>query len=286
METEWTLLADVGGEEGADQEPGPVPAPSSRPDIGWRVVARQIRGRCRGLVRAAVDVVYPPGCLACHGAVGAAHGLCPRCWAAMPWIERPCCERLGLPFAVDLGAGLVSPAAMAEPPVFTRARAVARYDGPARDLVHRLKFGDRLELSLAMGAWMARAGAELVGGADGLVPVPLHPLRLWRRRFNQAGLLAQAVSRRAGVAVRPDWLVRTKATRPQVGLSRNERALNLQGSFRVPEEARPALAGRRLVLVDDVMTTGATANAASRVLIRAGAASVDVLTFAQVSRAP
>lgn len=254
---------------------------------GW--AGRTIRRAGPALRRAAgtfVDLVYPPGCLACAAPLAGTHGLCPACWRSLPWVERPYCQRLGTPFAVELGPDLLSPAALAEPPAFDRARAVARYDGPARELVHRLKFGDRLELALAMGRWMARAGRELTAGADALVPVPLHPLRLWRRRANQAALLAAAVSRDCGVPVRPDWLLRVKATRSQVGLTRNERALNLQGSFRVAEAARPRLAGRRVVLVDDVLTTGATANAAARVLLRAGAAHVDVLTFAQVSRAP
>lgn len=236
--------------------------------------------------RSLVDLVYPAACLACSAPLSGPQGLCPACWRALPWVERPYCERLGTPFAVEMGPGLLSPAALAEPPAFARARAVARYDGPARELVHRLKFGDRLELALAMGRWMARAGRELTIGADALVPVPLHPWRLWRRRFNQAALLAQAVSRETGVPLQPDWLLRVRPTRPHVGLSRNARALNLQGSFRVAETARPLVAGRRLVLIDDVLTTGSTANAAARVLIRAGAGSVDVLTFAQVSRAP
>lgn len=249
----------------------------------WGAQVRQVLGlAARGLV----DLVYPPSCLACAAPLAGDQGLCPACWRTLPWVERPYCERLGTPFSVELGPGLLSPAALAEPPVFGRARAVARYDGPARELVHRLKFGDRLELALAMGRWMARAGRDLTAGADALVPVPLHPWRLWRRRSNQAALLARSVSRASGVPVRADWLVRSKATRPQVGLSRNERALNLQGSFRIADGVRPAVAGRRLVLVDDVMTTGSTANAAARVLLRAGAEAVDVLTFAQVSRAP
>lgn len=125
-----------------------------------------------------------------------------------------------------------------------------------------------------------------MAGADALVPVPLHPLRLWRRRFNQAALLASVISRHAGVPSRPDWLARRKATRPQVGLTRAERGENLQGSFAVPASARPAVAGKHIVLVDDVLTTGATANAAARVLLRAGSAQVDVLTFARVTLAP
>ena len=199
----------------------------------------------------------------------------------MRFIERPFCERLGTPFEHDLGDGLLSPQAMADPPVFARARAVARFeDGPARRLVHRLKYSDRAELARPIGRWMARAGAELLADADLLVPVPLHPLRLWRRRFNQAAALAREISQETGVTCDPGALRRVKATKSQVGLSRNQRAENVQGAFRVAEGAD--LKGRKIVLVDDVLTSGATLNAASRILLRAGVARVDALVFARV----
>ena len=202
----------------------------------------------------------------------------------MRFIERPYCERLGTPFEADLETpGLLSPDAIAHPPVFSRARAVARFeDGPARQLVHRLKYGDRLELAGTMGAWMARAGAEVLEEADVLVPVPLHRRRLAARRFNQSALLVRAISRRCGVPMALDALARGKPTASQVGLSRTQRQLNLQGAFSVPLEHRGDVAGRAVVLIDDVLTSGATANAASRVLLRGGARRVDVLVFARV----
>jgi ComF family protein len=232
----------------------------------------------------ALDIIYPPACLACRKATAAHYALCSECWGAMRFIERPYCERLGTPFAQDLRSpSLISPEAMADPPVFSRARAVARYDdGPARRLVHRLKYSDRLELAGPMGAWMARAGAEILGDADLIVPVPLHRFRLISRRFNQAATLAHSVSKLSAVPVDPQALVRVKQTPPQVGLSRPQRAGNVQGAFRVAEEAKPRLSGMRIVLVDDVLTSGATANAASRALLRGGAKNVDVLVFARV----
>jgi ComF family protein len=213
-----------------------------------------------------------------------AGSLCAACWSKVRFIERPFCERLGTPFAMDLGAeGLLSPEAVADPPVFTRARAVARFeDGPVRQLTHWLKYSDRLELAGPLGAWMARAGAELLAEADLLVPVPLHRRRLMARRFNQANALAQAVSAASGVPVDPFALARVKATPSQVGLSRSQRAINLQGAFRVPEELAARVEGRAIILVDDVMTSGATVNAASRALLRGGAKQVDVLVFARV----
>ena len=242
----------------------------------------RVRQGVRESWRFALGLVYPPTCIACQAATGEPHTLCASCWSGIRFIERPYCERLGTPFAVDLGMPLLSPAAIADPPVFERARAVAEYDGTASALVHRLKYGDRLELARALGRMMARAGAELLGEADVIVPVPLHRWRLWRRRFNQAMALARVVSAESGVPCDPFLLARIKHTRRQVGLTKAQRQENLQGAFRVPAEARARLKGKRVLLIDDVLTTGATANAAARALLQGGAASVDVLAFARV----
>ncbi len=230
----------------------------------------------------AVSLVYPPVCAACSASTGQSHGLCARCWAGLTLIARPYCERLGTPFALDLGGALISPAAMSDPPVFARARAVCGYDDIARALVHKLKYGDKLELAITMGTMMALAGRELVEDADLIVPVPLHRWRLWRRRFNQAAALSDALATRTALPVDRTALVRVKRTKPQVGLSRNERADNLQGALRVPPAARHRIEGRRILLVDDVLTTGATANASARALLRSGATAVDLLTFTRV----
>ena len=230
------------------------------------------------------DVVYPPSCILCGGAVAEAGGLCAPCWRVMPFIERPVCERYGTPLPVAHDGPLFSPAALADPPVFGRARAVARFDGPARDLVHRLKYGDRLDLAPAMGHWMTRSGHDLLAEATLLVPVPMHWFRLWRRHFNQAAELARIIGKETGAPVGFETLRRIRATRPQVGLTRSERAANLERAFAVPEAEHPLVAGARIVLIDDVMTTASTGNAAARALLRAGAASVDLLVFALVAK--
>jgi ComF family protein len=230
-----------------------------------------------------LDIVYPPVCLVCRRAVADHGALCPACWSEIAFIERPYCERLGAPFDRDYGAGMISLEASAEPPVYGRARAVARYDSDkARSLAHRLKYYDRLELAEPLGRWMARAGAELLADADLLVPIPLHRLRLLSRRFNQSAALARAISRESAVPTETMALERVKPTPPQVGLTRAQRAANMQGAFRIREEARHAIEGRNIVLVDDVLTSGATVDAAARVLLRARAARVDVLVFARV----
>jgi len=249
-------------------------------------LAGALAGGARRLGRAAVDLVYPPSCLACRAATSAPGTLCPVCWTQMRFIERPFCERLGTPFAQDLGPGLISPEAMADPPVWQRARAVAAYDeGPARALVQRLKYHDRMDIAGSLGRWMARAGADLLDGTDCLVPVPLHRWRLAARRFNQAAALARAVSSHCGVPLDVAALERVKPTPAQVGLSKAQRAANVQGAFKAPEEAKGRLSGLRVVLVDDVLTSGATTNAAARALLRGGAAHVDVLVFARVANA-
>ena len=172
--------------------------------------------------------------------------------------------------------------AIANPPAYDRARAAVRYDEIARALVHRFKYGDRLDLAPMMGRWMARAGRELLADAEALVPVPLHWRRLWARRFNQSAALAGAISALAGAPVLHDAVKRVRATPQQVGLDKTERAENVQGAFRVPPERKAEIAGRRLVLVDDVLTSGATVDTCARALLRAGAAHVDVLVFARV----
>jgi ComF family protein len=240
----------------------------------------------RGLPRGALSLIYPPTCSGCGSATADPGALCPSCWTGLRLIEEPLCQRFGTPFAVDLGVGpLLSPRAIAEPPVFARARAVALYDDVARRLVHRLKYEDRLDLSGVMGRMMAASGRTLIAEAECVVPVPLNRWRLWRRRFNQAALLGRVIAKDAGLPFEPSALVRVRATRSQVGLSRPARAENLSGAFRVAAAQAHRINGRRVLLIDDVMTTGATGNAAARALLRGGAASVDLLTFALVGYA-
>lgn len=238
--------------------------------------------RCwRGLARAA-DFLLPPLCIACRSAVEGHGGLCARCWPKVNFIGAPVCDRLGIPLPYATDEPLVSAAAMADPPVYDRARAVARHDGVMRELVHGLKYRDRHEGVRLFGRWMAHAGRAIVPGADLLVPVPLYRLRLWGRRFNQSALLARAVGAETGLPDDPFLLVRTRPTVSQVGLSVAQRKRNVTGAFAVPAGRKAAIAGKAVILVDDVITTGATANACARALKRAGAARVDVIALARV----
>src|SRR5437016_7556512 len=238
------------------------------------------RGALAHIPRLALDIALPTLCVSCREPVDG-EGVCAECWARLSFIAPPYCPRLGIPFAYDPGPGVLSMQAIADPPAYQRARAAVRYDDIARTLVHALKYGDRLDLAPTLGRWMVQAGAPLLAEADALVPVPLHWRRLWWRRFNQSAALAEVIAAKVNLPV-AHAVARVKATRQQVGLTASERALNVQGAFRVPEAARADVKGRPFVLVDDVLTSGATIDACSRVLLRAGAAAVDVLIFARV----
>ncbi len=235
-----------------------------------------------GPFRLALDLVLPPLCPSYRDPLGDGVGLCAACWTKLSFIEPSSCARLGIPFLYDPGPGLLSMEAIADPPAYDRARAAVRYDDVARSLVHNFKYGDRLDLAPLMRRWMARAGRELLAEADALIPVPLHWRRLWARRFNQSATLAAAIAQPQGVPVLHSALKRVRATVQQVGLSRAQRADNVQGAFAVPPEEKANVAGRRMLLIDDVLTSGATVDTCARALLRAGAAHVDVLTFARV----
>jgi ComF family protein len=235
----------------------------------------------RHTARLALDIALPTLCVACREPVSG-EGVCATCWAKLSFIAQPYCPRLGIPFVYDPGPDLLSMEAIANPPAYARARAAVRYDDVARTLVHALKYQDRTDLAPAMGRWMARAGRELLTDADALVPVPLHWRRGWSRRYNQSGALARAIERQSGVKLVSEALRRVRPTQQQIGLSRTQRATNVQGAFKVAPDRQSLIQGRRVILIDDVLTSGATVDACARALLRAKAASVDVLVFARV----
>jgi ComF family protein len=229
------------------------------------------------------DAVLPPTCLACGIPVAGEGSLCASCWNGLTLIERPFCDRLAIPFSYDIGEGALSAEAIADPPPFDRLRAVALFDGVARELVHALKYRDHVELVQWMAGWMRRVGGDVIVNADVIVPVPLHWRRLWWRRFNQAAALATEIGAQTERDVSLQSLQRIRPTGRQVGQSRNARNANVRGAFKVDPQRRIEIAGRRVLVIDDVCTTGATLGAVTKALRRCGASSVDALVFARVA---
>jgi len=234
------------------------------------------------LWRGVVDLVTPSLCLGCGAGVSEPASLCLACWAKLQHLDEPVCDVLGTPFPYDQGEGAVSTAASGDPPAWDRARAAVIFDDGSAKLIHGLKYRDRQEAGILMARMMARAGRRLLAEADVIIPVPLHRFRLWRRRFNQSAFLAQQLANRAGKPWRHDVLVRGRRTRAQVGLDEAERRRNVRGAFLISPGGLPAVAGKTVLLVDDVRTTGATAEACAETLKKAGAARVSLLSFALV----
>ncbi len=242
--------------------------------------ARELGSAVAGRV---ADFLLPPVCLGCHKPLGAHDALCASCWRSIDFIRAPLCDRLGIPMPFDTGGNIVSAAALADPPSYDRARAAAHFTGVVRDLVHKVKYADQHDSRRLIGRWLSSAGNELLADADLLVPVPLHRWRLFTRRFNQAALLANELARLRGLPCDPQALVRVKRTPQQVGLTRDQRQHNMSSAFKVPDAARKLIDGQNIVLIDDVITTGATVDACARALNAAGAARVDVLAVAIVT---
>jgi ComF family protein len=234
------------------------------------------------LWRTVLDTLVPSQCLACRAPAGEPASLCVACWGKLKQIDDPVCDMMGTPFAYDQGPGSLSPAALADPASWDRARAPVLFEDTAQGLVHALKYQDRQEAGLLMARMMARAGRGLLAEADLIVPVPLHRWRLWGRRFNQSGFLALQLARHAGKPYRPELLQRAKRTTSQVGLDREARRRNVRGAFVVDPEKASEIAGKAVLLVDDVRTTGATAEACAVTLKKAGARTVGLLSFALV----
>ncbi len=228
------------------------------------------------------NVLFPPVCAGCRRVVSQPGSLCAECWRGLRFLEQPWCAVMGTPFSHEMGPGIVSADAIANPPPFDRARAAVAHGGIARRMVHGLKYGDRTDLAPWMARWMLRAGRELLPDADMIVPVPLHRLRFVRRRFNQSAELARSLACLSGVPFSPDVVLRVKPTRQQVGLGLREREDNVRGAFVIAPGKEIEVTGRRIVVVDDVYTTGATVHAVARALRKARAARIDVLTFARV----
>jgi len=235
----------------------------------------------RAVARHAADFLWPPLCLSCREPVAEPGSLCAACWREATFLSPPFCRCCGFPFPFDAGEALCA-ACLARRPLFAAARAVMRYDDVARRLVAALKYADRQEGRAAFARWLQRAGADIVADADIILPVPLHRRKLFHRRFNQSAMLAQELARLAGRPFLADGLTRTRHTQAQAGLARSARLENVRNAFAVTPRWRERIRGAHVLLVDDVLTTGATAQACTRALLAAGAAEVFLLVLARV----
>jgi ComF family protein len=230
-----------------------------------------------------VDTIFPPRCIACAEPTEQAHGLCPACWRDTHFIAGTVCRACGAPLVGAAGAEDVCESCARHPPAWDRGAAAVIYAGAGRKVVLALKHGDRLDMVRPLAGWMAAAGRGLLAEADVVAPVPLHWRRLIRRRYNQSAELARRLGRMSGREVVPDLLLRRRATTPQEGMSRAARMANQAGAFDVNARRGAAIEGRAVLLVDDVLTTGATLSACADCLRQAGAARIDVLVLARVA---
>ena len=241
-----------------------------------------IKSRLSPLYFALLDALVPPACPLCRVPLRYDDGLCAQCWSSLEFISAPFCRISGVPVPYDLGDATISPMVQFAPPPYSRARAALIYKDNAAKLILLFKFSDRPEIARMLARLMMMAGRELLADDAVLVPVPLHRWRLLGRRFNQAAEIGRVLEKFCGHALWLGALIRTRATRQQIGLTRAGRRRNLRGAFAVAPNYKKRLIGKRVILLDDVLTTGATVETCAKVLLRAGAQQVDVLTVARV----
>lgn len=231
-----------------------------------------------------LDVLLPPRCIGTGEIVSTPGTVSAEFWQQLSFIEAPYCSVCGLPFDMPMLAGSLCASCIDHPPRFDQARAAVVYNDASRKLILAFKYGDRLNAVITFIPWLKRAGATLTASADVLVPVPLHKSRLWKRRYNQASILACALAKEILKPCYPDGLLRTRATVPQKGLTKKERYQNVHHAFCVNPKYRQSFQGKTVLLVDDVFTSGATLNECAHALKKSGAAAVHVLTIARVTR--
>jgi ComF family protein len=228
-----------------------------------------------------LNLLFPPQCLNCDARVPTHGTLCLACWQQIHFISEPMCHACGLPFDYDIGENALCAPCLNERPLYLQARATFRYDEHSRKLITRFKYSDQTQLAEIYGAWLAKAGGQLLAQTDIIIPVPLHYFRFVHRRFNQSALLANILSKKTGIRHIPNALKRSRQTTPQTGLTRKQRETNVKGAFTINNRYASTIKGKNILLIDDVITTGSTIEQCTKTLLKSGAAQVNVLTLAR-----
>jgi ComF family protein len=231
-----------------------------------------------------VDLILPPRCPVTGELVSVTGTLHAAYWQQLNFIQNPLCACCGLPFATPEAAGTLCGACIADPPSFTVARSALYYDDASSPLILKFKHADRTLLAPLLAQWLAQSGQSFIAGANMIIPVPLHRWRLLKRRYNQAAELARALSRKTAIPWLPHVLQRQRATESQGHKSASERHDNVRNAFVIPQKDKARLKNKKVILVDDVYTTGATINACCKALHKAGVKEIVVLTLARVAK--
>lgn len=230
-----------------------------------------------------IEFIFPSVCSNCLSPIEISNNICPSCWEDIDFIMPPYCEIKGTPFPFNIEQGTISASALKHPPSYDKARSVALYEGTMRELIHKLKYKDRHELTNLFVNWMKLAGNELLNQTDIIIPIPLYKTRLWQRRFNQSALLAKRLSKQTNLPYDCSILTRRKKTKSQVGLTAKERQQNLKNAFFIEDSKKELIEDKSILLIDDVITTGVTVNTAASILKHVGASKVYILSLAIVS---
>ena len=231
-----------------------------------------------------LNLIFPPQCLNCKGRVPTHGTLCQPCWQAVQFISDPMCDACGLPFDYDIGSEALCGDCIIELPPYRKCRSAFRYDEHSRKLITRFKYSDQTQLAKIYGGWLTNAGKELLANADVIIPVPLHYFRFISRRFNQSALLADVISKKSDIKHCSNAMIRTRHTKQQTGLTKNQRKDNVRNAFSVNKKHLPLIKDKNILLIDDVFTTGSTIEQCTKTLLKAGAMQVFVLTLARTMR--
>ncbi|MGB0720576.1 MAG: ComF family protein, partial [Bdellovibrionales bacterium] len=252
--------------------------------FAFKLTAFAMKTKIKTLGAYALDTILPPRCVVSGDLVEGQGMLAPKIWAGLDFIASPFCVKCGEPFAFEVEGDLHCTACLDHPPPYETARAALAYNDSSRDLVLGFKHADQTHAVKAFVPWLKLAGADMLAEADALIPVPLHRWRLLKRRYNQAAIMATALSRETGLPVLYDALLRTRATPAQGHMDRDKRAKNVRKAFAVHPKYADAIKGKTLILIDDVYTTGSTVKECTKVLLKSGAARVHILTLARVTK--